>query len=107
MLTFDDTAGRERLHLETPGGQMITLGDGPGVITVRDGNGNTVTLAASGVSIECAVKVTVNASTVDISAGSVTVNAGMARFSGVIQADAVITNSIVSASYSPGAGNMW
>jgi hypothetical protein len=37
----------------------------------------------------------------------VTVNAGMSKFSGVVQADTVICNSIVSASYTPGAGNIW
>ena len=34
--------------LETPGGQTVTLQDGPGQIELRDSNGNTVTLAASG-----------------------------------------------------------
>jgi hypothetical protein len=28
-------------------------------------------------------------------------------FSGVVQAQTVITNSVVSASYTPGAGNIW
>ena len=45
--------------------------------------------------------------TVDVSAGMVTVNAGMSKFSGVVQADTVITNSVISASYSPGVGNIW
>jgi len=37
----------------------------------------------------------------------VTVNAGMSKFSGVIQCDTLITNSVVSASYNAGAGNIW
>ena len=40
-------------------------------------------------------------------AGMVTVNAGMSTFSGVVQADTAITNSVISASYTPGAGNIW
>jgi hypothetical protein len=59
------------------------------------------------VTVTAAAKVTVNASTAEISAGMLTVNAGMSRFSGVVQADTVITNSVVSASYTPGAGNIW
>jgi hypothetical protein len=51
--------------------------------------------------------VTINASTVEVSAGMVTVNAGMSKFSGVVQADTVITNAVVSSSYTPGAGNIW
>jgi hypothetical protein len=56
--------------------------------------------------VRSAAAVTVQASVVDITAGMLTVNAGMARFSGVVQADTVIANSVVSASYSPGAGNL-
>ena len=54
-----------------------------------------------------AAKVTVKASTAEISASMLTVNAGMSKFSGVVQADTVVSNSVVSASYSPGAGNIW
>ena len=57
--------------------------------------------------VTASAKVTINASTVEISAGMVTVNAGMSKFSGVVQADTVISNSVVSASYTPGAGNIW
>jgi uncharacterized protein involved in type VI secretion and phage assembly len=106
-VTLDDQDGQERLVLETPGGQRITLKDGPGTVEVVDSNGNSVTLDTSGVTVQASGKVTVSASTVEISAGMVTVNAGMSRFSGVVQADTVITNSVVSASYTPGAGNIW
>ena len=106
-VTLDDSDGRESLTLETPGGQKIALKDGPGAIELTDSNGNSVKLETSGITVTAAAKVTVNASTVEISAGMVTVNAGMSRFSGVVQADTVITNSIVSASYTPGAGNIW
>jgi len=57
--------------------------------------------------VNASAKVTINGSLVEISAGMVTVNAGMSRFSGVVQADTVISNSVVSASYTPGAGNIW
>lgn len=107
VVTFDDTDGQERLRLETPGGQAVTLADGPGVITIEDSNGNTATLDSGGVTIQCGAKVTISASTLEVSAGSVTVNAGMSKFSGVVQADTVITNSVVSSSYTPGAGNIW
>jgi uncharacterized protein involved in type VI secretion and phage assembly len=106
-VTLDDTDGRETLTLETPAGQTVTLKDGPGSIEVRDSNGNSVKLEAAGVTVTAAAKVTVNAGTAEISAGMLTVNAGMSKFSGVVQADTVITNSVVSASYTPGAGNIW
>lgn len=106
-LTLDDQDGQERLLLQTPGGQTITLRDGPGAVTIEDGNGNAVKLEASGITVTASAKVTVSASQVAISAGMLTVDAGMSRFSGVVQADTVISNSVVSASYTPGAGNIW
>lgn len=106
-ITLDDSDGREKLILETPGGQTITLKDGPGSIEAKDSNGNSIKMEASGVTIEAAAKVTVNAAQVAVSAGMVTVDAGMSRFSGVVQADTVIANSVISASYTPGAGNIW
>ncbi len=106
-VTLDDQDGQEQLILETPGGQKLTLKDGPGSVEVVDSNGNSVKLEAAGITVAASAKVTVNASQVAISAGMVTVDAGMSRFSGVVQADTVISNSVVSASYTPGAGNIW
>ena len=79
----------------------------PGAIEIVDANGNSVKLEAAGITVESSAKVTVNASTVEVSASLVTVNAGMSRFSGTVQADTVISNSVISASYTPGAGNIW
>jgi uncharacterized protein involved in type VI secretion and phage assembly len=106
-VTLDDHDGQEKLVLETPGGDKVTLADGPSSVTVEDANGNSVKLETSGITVTAAAKVTVNAPQVAVSAGMVQVDAGMSRFSGVVQADTVITNSVVSASYTPGAGNIW
>jgi uncharacterized protein involved in type VI secretion and phage assembly len=106
-VTLDDQDGQEKLVLETPGGQRITLKDGPGAVEVVDGNGNSIKLETSGITITAGAKVTVNAGQVAVSAGMVTVDAGMSRFSGVVQCDTLISNSVVSASYTPGAGNIW
>src|SRR4051812_17120040 len=106
-LTLDDQSGQEKLILETPAGQKVTLRDGPGSITVEDANGNRAVLDSSGITLTASAKATVSASTVEVTAGSVTVNAGMSTFSGVVKADTVITNAVVSSSYTPGAGNVW
>jgi uncharacterized protein involved in type VI secretion and phage assembly len=106
-VTLDDADGREQLILETPGGQRVTLKDGPGAVEIVDSNGNSVRLETSGITVTATAKVTINASQVEVSAGMVTVNAAMSKFSGVVQADTVISNSVVSASYTPGAGNIW
>jgi uncharacterized protein involved in type VI secretion and phage assembly len=95
------------LVVETPGGQRLTLQDGPGSVRVADDNGNAVTLDAAGVTVTASAKVTVTASAVDVTASQVTVNAGMTRFNGIVQCDTLTSNAVISASYSPGAGNIW
>jgi uncharacterized protein involved in type VI secretion and phage assembly len=107
VITLDDQDGQETLKLETPGGQKVTLKDGPGSVVVEDSNGNTIKLETSGITIQAAAKVTVQASEVDVSAGMVKVDAAMSKFSGVVKCDVLISNSVISTSYTPGAGNIW
>lgn len=95
------------ISFTTPGGVSGELTDsGGGKIEFRIG-GTTVTYDNQGVTVDTGMKVTVQATQVEINAPMVTVNAGISRFNGVVQADTVICNSIISASYTPGAGNIW
>jgi uncharacterized protein involved in type VI secretion and phage assembly len=106
-ITFDDTQGAEALTLETPGGNKIVMKDGPGFITITDSNGNSIKLDASGITLNTSAQITMSASQTQITSSLLTVNAGMSQFNGVTNHDTVITNSVVSASYTPGAGNIW
>jgi uncharacterized protein involved in type VI secretion and phage assembly len=107
QITFDDRAGQERLVIDTPGGQVITLHGGSGSIEIVDGNGGSVRLASDGIQVNATGKVTIRASRIEIDAGELRVNAGMSLFSGVVRCDTLISNSVVSTSYTPGAGNIW
>jgi hypothetical protein len=107
VVTLDDSDGQEAFSVETPGGQKLRLSDGPGTVRVEDSNGNSVVMEAAGITVTASATVTVNASRVSVSASLVQVDAGMSKFSGVVQADTVIANSVISASYTPGAGNIW
>ena len=106
-ITLDDKQGQEQFIVETPGGQTLTLKDGPGSVEIKDQNGNTVTLDSSGVSVQTSSSVQVQASSVTITASDVTVNAGTATFSGTVIATTLIATSVVGTTYTPGAGNMW
>lgn len=106
-ITLDDEDGREQLLLETPGGQKVTLKDGPSALLLEDGNGNSVKLEAAGVTITAAAKLSISAGIVEISAGKVSVSAGLSDFSGVVKTPTAIINSVVGTSYTPGAGNIW
>jgi len=106
-ITLDDSDGQEKLIIETPGGQKVTLQDGPGSVEAVDSNGNSIKLEASGITINASAKVTISASVLDVSASAVTVNAGTSRFNGVVNADTVISPSVIGSTYTPGAGNIW
>ena len=105
-ITLDDTQGQESLTLETPGGQKIALQDGPGSIQIQDSNGNSVKLDATGITVTASAQVSIHASTATVTATMVNVSAPMSSFSGTVNAaTALVTPSVVSASYTPGAGN--
>jgi hypothetical protein len=57
------------------------------------------------VRVRASGSVEIDASQLTLSAGLVQVRAGMARFGGVVQCDTLVANSVVAASYTPGAGN--
>jgi len=99
-ITLDDSDGAVKLRLETPGGQSIVLSDADNSIVAEDSNGNTIKMDAQGITLTAS-------GTLEIDASMVTVNSGMSQFSGVVQCSTLITNSVVSASYTPGAGNIW
>jgi uncharacterized protein involved in type VI secretion and phage assembly len=107
QVTLADQDGEESFVVETPGGQRLVLADGPGAISITDSNGNSVKLESSGVNVTASAKISIRASLVELDAGMFFVNAGMAKFSGVVRCDTLVSNSVVSASYTPGAGNIW
>jgi uncharacterized protein involved in type VI secretion and phage assembly len=106
-VTLDDHDGQEKLVLETPGGQKVTLKDGPGAVEIVDSNGNSIKLESAGITVQASAEVKVQAATVKVSAGMVTVDAGMSKFSGVVKCDTLIATTVVSSTYTPGAGNIW
>jgi uncharacterized protein involved in type VI secretion and phage assembly len=106
-ITMDDTNGSESFRVETPGGHSLEMADSGRSLTLTDSSGNTITLGPDGIAIEAQAKVSIDAATVEVSAGNVTVNAGMSRFNGVVSCDTLIATSVVGTSYTPGAGNIW
>ncbi|MGO9428656.1 phage baseplate assembly protein V [Rhodoblastus sp.] len=106
-IVLDDTDGSESLTLVTPAGQTITLKDSPASIELQDSNGNDVKLDASGITLTTSATLTISASDVEVSAPSMTFSTPNATFTGVLQAQTVITPSVVGTTYTPGMGNIW
>ena len=94
------------LHVRTPSGLEIDLDDAAGRVTIS-GQGSTIRIDASGVTIQASGNVEIDASRLKLSAGMVEVDAGMAKFSGVVECNTLVATSVVAASYTPGAGNLW
>lgn len=91
----------ERTLVRTAHGSTAVLDDGGGAIEVSDLHGTVVTLSAGGVTIKSASKVKVTASMIEVEAGAIQVNAAVSEFSGLVQCDALVTNSLVG----PGGGS--
>lgn len=103
----EENASSARVLITTPNSNSAELTDSGGGKVEFTMSGTTLTIDTQGVTVNTSMNLTVQATQVSISAAMVTVDAGLSKFSGVVQADTVICNSIVSASYTPGAGNIW
>lgn len=101
LLEFDDTAGASRVTVSMRSGHKLVLDDSAQEVKLTHSNGCMIKMNAAG-------QVTVNANaTVEITASAVNVHSAAAIFDGLIQCQSLITSSVVSPSYTPGAGNVW
>jgi uncharacterized protein involved in type VI secretion and phage assembly len=101
--------GQEEITLTTPQGVRARLTDEAGGKIEIESAPSKITLDTSGIKIETTSKVSVQGNAVDVQASSVKVTAPMTTFTGggVVKCEALITNSVVSKTYSQGAGNLW
>ena len=103
----EENGGQEKILFQTPGGVSGELTDAAGGKIEFKGAGATVTMDASGISIDTPGTVKVQASQVEVTAGMVTVDAAMAKFSGMVKCEVLQASTVISATYTPGAGNIW
>jgi uncharacterized protein involved in type VI secretion and phage assembly len=101
LLEFDDTAGASKVTISMKSGHQLVLDDAAQEAKLVHANGCTVKMNAAG-----QISIIANAS-VEVNAPALNVHSGTAMFDGLIQCQSLITNSVVSASYTPGAGNIW
>jgi len=101
LLEFDDTDGAAQVTLSMKSGHKLVMSDSSQEVKLTHSNGCVITFTASG-----QINMQAN-STVEITAAAVNVHAGMAKFDGIVKCETLITNSVISSSYTPGAGNVW
>jgi uncharacterized protein involved in type VI secretion and phage assembly len=103
----EETDGQATLTFATPARESITITQTNGGKVVIEAANNTVTLDTQGVTVETPLTVKVSASRVAVSAAQVQVDAAMSTFSGVVKCDVLQATTVVAATYTPGAGNVW
>ena len=97
------------IEFSTPGGLTGTLTDQGGSITFTNSEQTSVTIDSTGVTVNAPtgqVQITA-ASQVNVTAPTVNVNAAMSTFSGLVQCQVLLATTVVSSTYTPGAGNIW
>jgi len=105
-LSFDD---RGRIDLESAGGHKVTLDDTGTKILIEHSIGSSIEMSSDGsIKISAINKVEIEAPAgTDITTAKLTVNAPLSTFSGVVQCQVLQTPSVIAATYTPGAGNVW
>ena len=101
LLQFDDTQGAAKVTLSMQSGHKLVLDDAAQSVTLTHSNGCKIEMNIAG-----QVSITANA-TVEITASALNVHAPTAVFDGLVQCQTLITQSVVSPMYTPGAGNIW
>lgn len=105
-LVFDDNESAAKVSLSVAGDaagavHKIVMDDMGDTITIKSKSGAEVTITAGGgIDIKANTKVTITAPMVQI-------DAPMTKCSGIVKCEALVTNSVISTSYTPGAGNVW
>ena len=100
-LMFDDGTTGAKVTLKTGGGHKLEFDDVAGNVVVTHSNGCEIRMNIAG-------QVTINANaTVEVNASAVNVHAPMVTCDGLLQCQTLITQSVVSPMYTPGAGNVW
>lgn len=105
-LEFDDTPASPKVALTVAGDSSgavhkIVLDDAGDTVTIKARNGAEITITAGG-------GITINANTsVAVRAPVVKVDAAMSTFTGVVKCETLIATTVMGATYTPGAGNIW
>lgn len=101
QLQFDDTGGAFKVTLSMQSGHQIVMDDSAQEVSITHSNGCKIVMDLAG-------KITITAnSMVDVNASLINLKAPMVKCDGVVKCETLIATSVVSTSYTPGAGNIW
>jgi uncharacterized protein involved in type VI secretion and phage assembly len=102
LLEFDDAEGAEKITLSTKSGHKLRFDNATQEVKITHSNGCVITMNAGG-----QIQIQANA-TVEVTASALNVHCATATFDGTVNCTTLIaSSSVVSPSYTPGAGNIW
>lgn len=96
--------GSSKIELSTANGNKLVIDDNRGSVKITQG-GNVMTFDSNGIKLESA-NVEISAATFKVSAAMVTFETPLADFSAFVMCQTIQTNTVISSTYTPGAGNM-
>lgn len=102
ILEFDDTQGAAKVTLSMQSGHKLVMDDAAQEIRLTHSNGCVITFSAGG-------QISIQANTtVEITASALNVHTPTSTFDGIVNCTTLNASaSVVSPSYTPGAGNIW
>lgn len=104
---IEEKGGQETVEISTPHGAIATLTDrDEGRIHIEVGK-HSITMGSSGIAIETNAEFRVKAASIAMEAPEFEVKTPMASFTAGIDCQTLTSTAITSATYSPGAGNIW
>jgi type VI secretion system secreted protein VgrG len=92
----------KKILIDCQRGNVSVLG---GAVNVE--GGEVKITGTSSVKIDSSAEVTIQAANIKLEAAMITLDAAMVKCSGVVKCETLITNAVISTSYTPGAGNIW
>lgn len=104
--TFDAEQQNSSLKIALNAETEITLALENNSLTLATNFGQQVTFTADGGISISASKISLQANRLSLAASNLTVDTSLTDVSGVLKCDTLIANSVVSAKYSPGEGNI-
>ena len=101
-----DESRSSKVTIKTKNGVKVEVNDSGSKVVCTNGS-ETVELRPGEVNVTSSGTAKVEAAMVEVTAGMVTVDAAISQFSGIVTCDVLQTNTVISTTYTPGAGNIW
>ncbi len=99
-----EDSGNAQIVLETPQGNKLEIDDQQGSVKITQG-ANTLTMDSAGIKLQSHT-VEIETSAFRVTAATMNVDTPMANFSAFVMCQLMQSTTVVSGTYTPGAGNM-